>query len=108
MTYENFPTPEEIAPKIYAAPPLDEKWAEKVMNEIASLLRRNQVNLRQQRDVRFIPTGRRDMGHALQQWKHFASQIADLVRESGWQVILINSDTVPTLLISLPEKGKPR
>lgn len=108
MSYENFPTPAEVAPEFYAPPALDEKWEESVMDEIAKYLFNNKKKLHERRQIRFIPAGRRDMGKALEQWKHYSGRIGDLVRESGWVVEHIHSNTLPTLLISLPGIERPK
>lgn len=101
--YDHFPTPADIAPKDFTTPPLDPKWEALVMDEIAAHLRKKQPELQAKRQVRFVPVARRDMGHAREQWLHFARHIADLVREKGWVVMVIEGGSYPTLSISMPK-----
>lgn len=107
MAYKNFPTPADIAPQEYVAPPLDEKWEALVMEEIADVLHQKRLDLQSKRAVRFAPSARRDTSEAAQQWKHYASHIADLVRERGWHVMTIIGGARPTLSISLPHEERP-
>lgn len=107
MPYKNFPTPADIAPADFIAPPLDEAWEAQVMEEIADLLHQKRLDLQARRYVRFVPAVRRDMGEAARQWKFYAKHIADLVRERGWTVMTVIGGARPTLSISLPRSGQP-
>lgn len=107
MPYKNFPTPADIAPQEFVAPPLEEKWEASVMEEIADLLHKKRLDLQSKRSIRFVPAARRDMGEAAQQWKHYAKHIADLVRERGWAVMTITGGAQPVLSISLPRESIP-
>lgn len=99
--YDNFPTPADLVPEVYTAPPLDAKWEAAVMDEIARLLNRDIRKLKEHRGVRFIPAARRDMGEAAEQWQHYAGHIADLVRARGWSVMHIkSSDDTPVIVIA--------
>lgn len=102
MPYENFPTPAKIAPE--TIPVLDDKWVETVMAEIAAFIYKKQPELQARKIIRFLPLGRRDMGHAADQWKYHAKHIAALVREHGWTAYLVSrlDGEYQTLTIAAP------
>lgn len=105
MPYENFPTPADIAPEEFKKPDLDPTWEALMMTEIAKLLADKKPDLIEHKHVRFYPAPRRDNGHCLIQWKYYAHHIADLVRKSGWVVMIgENSMALPTLTIQLPHQ----
>lgn len=106
MPYKNFPTPADIAPQEYVAPPLDEKWEALVMKEIADMLHQKRLDLQAKRAVRFTPAARRDRGEAALQWKFYVKHIADLVRERGWHVVIVVGGATVKLSIALPHENQ--
>lgn len=102
--YENFPTPADIAPEAFKAPDLDLKWEATAMDEVAAFLYKKRVELQAKQHVKFIPASKRDMGHSRAQWLHFQKHIADLVRERGWTVSIVENGTFPCLDISMPQR----